>query len=99
MRYVLYFNATCLVIGSVMTITLAVVCLLFALYSGAAPEIARGLGGLLRVTAGFTLLCVAAGLATWGVARRVRLWPGLQGLLLLSMPAAYALVSAGLLSR
>jgi len=73
-----------------------VVCLLFTLYAGSAPEISRGVAGLFRVTAGFLLLGLASAAATWAVFRRARAWPGLQALLVAVIPIAVVLVSGGL---
>lgn len=96
MKYLLYADIVVLILAAVMTVTLGVVCLLFALYSGTAPEVARGLPGLIRVTLAFVVLAAAAAAASWGVVRRRRLWPALQGLLLLSLPLVVALIRTGL---
>jgi hypothetical protein len=73
MKYLLYADAVLLAAGAAMSVTLGVVCLLFAIYHGVSPEITRGLPALETLTAGFLGLTLFAA-AAWHGVRRARPW-------------------------
>ncbi len=72
MKYLLYADAVLLAVGVAMTVTLSVVCLLFAIYSGASPEITRGLPTLIFLTVAFSALTIFSGAAWQGIRRDAR---------------------------
>ncbi len=98
MKLLLYLNAVLAAFGAVMTLCLAVVCLLFGVYSDATPAIGRDFPSLFLVTAAFALLMVISGAATVGVWRRQRwLWLA-EAALVAVIPVAALMVRAGVQS-
>lgn len=72
MRYLQIVNVAVVVVGSVMAINLAVVCVLYLTHAGSAPRISSDLPGLYTLTALFTGLGMAGAVAF--LAHR-RHWP------------------------
>jgi len=98
-KYVLYLDAALLALGAVMAVTLAVVCLLFAVYYDVSLEIRRDLSSLVVVTAAFAGLTVVAAAATWSVWKQRRWrWPA-QAALVAAVPLIARVVEAAISTR
>lgn len=93
MRYLQIFNLVLLALGLILTIVLAVECLLYAIYLGADPLVGRQLPAVIRMTFAFAALSAAAALAYFGHrGMRVWRWPA-QLLPLLALAAAVLMLS------
>jgi cytochrome bd-type quinol oxidase subunit 2 len=97
MKYLQIANAAVLVIGAVMALNLAVVCLLYGVHTDTEPRLAHDLPRLYQLTGLFTALAFAGAAAFFG---HRRLWPARW--LLQALPAVpvlgIALFLAGLRS-
>jgi hypothetical protein len=99
LKYLLYADAILLAAGTAMSVTLAVVCLLFAIYRGTSPEITRGLPTLVFLTVAFFALTLFSG-AAWQSLRRNTRWKWLaQAALAVAAPAIGILIMKRLSSQ
>jgi hypothetical protein len=92
LKYLLYADAVLLAAGAAMSVTLAVVCLLFAIYRGTSPEITRGLPTLAFLALAFFALTLFSGAAWQGLRRNTR-WKWLaQATLAVAAPVICILI-------
>ncbi|MBI2383472.1 MAG: hypothetical protein HYV18_05320 [Gammaproteobacteria bacterium] len=92
MKYLQILNAVVAAVGASFTVVLGVVCLIYAVYLGEVPRLARELPMLLAMTAGFAALGAFGWLAFQGQ-RRGRPWAwAMEGAVLLDVAGLAALV-------
>lgn len=71
MRYLQILNWALLVIGAMMTLVLAVVTLIMGVYREQAAQVGGSFAGVAATAAMFALFAAVAGLAVWGMQRRL----------------------------
>lgn len=84
MNYLRIINVLLLAAAVTMAVVLGVVALIYALYAGETPRLARELPGILTITSAFAVYALIAGAACMALFKRWRwLWLG-QGALIVA---------------
>lgn len=92
MNFVRFYTILLTLIGVTMTLLLAVVCLLYAIYIDASPKMREEWPTLLAATGLFAVLTLCAGVAWHALRRNARwLWPAQGALVLYAVATALVL--------